>query len=303
MASTAVPADQADQIFRIGPEDLVAGSSSIVSGRVSLYAQEVQKYSQPGKSGLPLEWIARGQINRPTLLKGTAPPAPIRFSRAEHSRFQPTNSAISIWEESFGELSPDGQVVLFFGKEDSVLKVLPSGSDQQNLVALVGDIVAIQAIPDPARQRQSWAQYLGSAGTEEGREAAMRSLVRAGADWTEMEVAFRALFAQTGLSGDARTFAFSFVAFHVTQGTWGNDVNQAVELLCQTFSTEKNPKQQLRYLQSFKLILVYAVQVPQQKSRQPLKQSVAECLRAWASPGISDPAVAQEYKQIRSQFP
>ena len=51
MASMVIPDGRADQIYRIGPEDLVAATPTIVAGPVSGYAKEVRKYSHRVRTG------------------------------------------------------------------------------------------------------------------------------------------------------------------------------------------------------------------------------------------------------------
>ena len=301
MAFPAEPMDRADQVFRIGPEDLVAQSSSIVAGSIVSYSREIQRYSAPGPDAIALVWTAQGRIDNPTTLKGAPPPVPIRFSKPERSFFLAPSSTTPIWETAFGELAPSGRAVLFFG-EDAGPRVLPSGSGDQDLIALVKDIVRIQAIRDPDQQRRSWLQYLAGAPSMEGRHAALRSLVRAGAGWSEMEPALTQLAIAERTPPDLRAFAFGFVAYQVTVQTWGARSKGSLDFLCQMFSAETGTEQQLRYLQSFKLLLSYAVEEPRQESRRLVQQSIMGCLETWASHGLSVRELRQEYNQVRQKY-
>jgi hypothetical protein len=289
MGSPPAPTDRADQIFRTGPEELVASSSTIVTGTVSGYSREVQKSSAPNVGGLPIEWTAHAQIDRPIPLKGKPPAAPIHFSRHELSFMAPTNATGPIWEMDFGELKPDGQAVLFFS-EGPEPRVVPTGEGATDLVTLVKEIVRIQAMPDPGMQREAWLQYLANGPSAEGCRVALRSLVRAGAEWSQIETGVASL----PPNADLRAFAFAFVAFHVAAETWGKDPERPVDFLCRTFSAERDVEQQLRALQSFKLLL--------RDAAQPLRGRLLACLQAWQSRGLSDPQLIHEYQQIQTQY-
>jgi hypothetical protein len=244
-----------------------------------------------------MEWIAHAQIDRPAALKGTSPPAPIYLSRRELSFLAPFSSTTPIWQTDFGELKPDGQAVLFWS-EGSEPTVVPAGDGQNNLVTLVKDIVRIQALANLAAQRSAWLEYLRSAPSGEGGRVALRSLIRAGAEWKQMEAAVQALPPDANL----RAFAFALVAFNLVAETWGTDSAQAVDFLCGTFLGERDVEQQLRALQSFKLLLRYTTEEPRRESRRPLRERVLNCLQTWASRGLSDKQLEQEYQQIRSQY-
>jgi hypothetical protein len=301
MALPAQPTDRADQVFRIGPEDLVVRSSSIVAGSISDYSKEVQRYSGTGPGAMALEWITRGRIDHPTMLKGAPPPAPIFFSRQERSALSPGPPTVPIWELAFGELKPSGQAILFIDSGGG-LRALPSGTGDQDLIALVKDVVRIQGIRDPGPQRRSWLEYLTSAPAPEGRRVALRSLVRAGIDWRQMEPALMRFWTEPGTSGDLRAFAFGFVAFQLTVQTWRDAPGEPANFLCRVFSAEKETEQQLRYLQNIKLLLSYTVEEPRQDSRRPVQQSILGCLATWASRGLTDRDLQQEYDRILERY-
>lgn len=304
MAYISVADGGPEQVFKLGPEDLVATSPVIVAGPVSGYSRQVQKHSQPGPDGFPLEWVATGQIQELHALKGEAPLGPLSFSRAERSVFLPLDPATPVWEREYGEFSPQGQAVLFLGAGDPhpIIKVLPSGSGEQDLVGLVRDIVRIQLIQDPAQQRHGWLSYLTSVRSDEGRRAALRSLVGGGVGWSQMAPALKTLFEEPGVSQNSRGFAFGFVAFHVVGGTWGEQAEAAVDLLCQVFSGERDADVALEYLQSFKLMLDYTIEEPLQMSREPLRKHILQCLEKWASTGLRNAELEEEYEEIRANY-
>jgi hypothetical protein len=304
MLPNAAATDRADQIFRIGPETLVASSPIIVAGRLSHYHKEVLKVSQPGPDGFPLEWKVTAELDQPTTLKGASVPGPISFSRNERAFMSPTPSQNPLWEQDYGELVPDGEVVLFYGEGNSqnILKSVPSGTGGENLSALVKDIVSIQQVPDSKERAQRWLAYLTAARAAEGYRVALRSLVHSAVKWQQLEAAFKKILTQKDLPRDVCPFAFSFIAFHITQNTWAEDSAAAMELLCESFAGQTDPKLQLQNLASFSLILNYSSRQPVQKSRQPLRERTINCLHNWASLGFADPTLAEEYKRMRQQY-
>jgi hypothetical protein len=304
MASAVANDGRADVVFRTGPEYLVAASRMIITGPVSGYTKDVRKYSGPGPDGYPLEWIASGRIDQSTFLKGNATPGSISFSRSERSVFTPEYSETPVWEQDFGEISPAGQVVVFLSGENSPESsfVLPSGSQEQDLVALVKGIVAIQAIPDPTQQRQAWLQFLTNARSDEARRVALRSLVHGGAGWNEIAPSLKTLFSHPNLSRNMKVFAFGLVTFYVTEGRWAKDSNAAIDLLCQAFAVGGDPKLEIQYLQGFKTILNYTAEEPAVESRKPLHRKIMETLEQQEARGVSDPALKEEYRRIHAQY-
>jgi hypothetical protein len=296
--------ERADQIFRIGPETLVASSSTIVAGRVSHYHKEVLKVSQPGPDGFPLEWKITAELADPVTLKGSPVSKPISFSRNEHSFMSPVPTRNPRWEQDYGELVPDGTVVLFLSGADSqsIQKVLPGGTGEQDLASLVKEIVSIQRLTNPKERIEHWLAYLAAGPLSEGFRVALRSLAQAGAPWQELEPALRKILMQASLSADIRAFAFGFVAFNITQNKWEAHAGAALDLLCSSFSGQADPKLALRNLGNLSLVLYYASEQPVQASRRSLREQTVKCLRSWASLGFADQDLAEEYKRIRQQY-
>jgi hypothetical protein len=216
----------------------------------------------------------------------------------------PVDLTAPYWEREFGNLEPEGQVVLFLGKGEPppILKVLPSARGEEDLVSLVREIVQIQAVRDPAEQYRRWLHYLTSASSDEAGRVALRSLARSGADWNQLVPALRTLFEEPRVSGNLCSFAFGFVAFRIANEEWGKQADAAAEFLCGVFSRERDSEALLDYMQSFKLVLAYATEEPLQSSRQPLRERVLGCLHRRASQGPWDPELDEEYKQIRADY-
>jgi len=174
---------RAYQIYRTGPEVLTAQSSTILAGPVSSYSQQVLTSSEPaGPDEVPLTWVVTGSLENPRALKGMAQ-GPISFSRNEHAVFVPVEWNQESWEEQYGELVPEDEVVLFF--KPPPIRVLPSGTDERDLATIVRDFVAIQALEPQVRQA-AWLAYLERSPSDEGRQAALRSLLRSGIEWDHL---------------------------------------------------------------------------------------------------------------------
>jgi hypothetical protein len=60
MNQPSVISHRADEIYRTGPETLIARSSSIVAGPVSQYSRKIESESQGGAESIPLKWVISG---------------------------------------------------------------------------------------------------------------------------------------------------------------------------------------------------------------------------------------------------
>ena len=296
--------ERADQLFRIGPETLVASSSSIVTGHISNYHKEVLKVSQPGPDGFPLEWKVTGELADPVTLKGAPVSGPLPFSKIEQAFMSPLPSPHPRWQQQYGELAPDGVAVLFSSGTAATdfQEVLPSAAGEQDLAALVKDIVNIQRLPDPKDRVARWLAYLSAGPSPEGHRVALRSLARDRAAWSQLEPVLRKLLNQANLSPDLRVFTFSFIAFNITQNTWEANNPAAMDLLCGTFSNQADPKLTLRSLRAFSILLQYVSEKPLPPPRQPLRDQAVRCLHRWASLGFANQELAEEYKRLSRQY-
>jgi hypothetical protein len=296
--------ERADQIFRIGPETLVGSSSVIVTGRIASYHKEITKVSQPGSDGFPLEWKVTAGLAEPVTLKGSPVSGPVAFSKVEQSFMSPAPRQDPRWQQQYGELAEGGSAVLFFSGTDAKnpQQVLPTASGEQDLAALVREIVSIQRLSSPRDRVGRWLSYLGGQPSNEGYRAALRSLVRDGASWQQLEPALRKTLTQSNLSADVRAFSFSFVAFDITQNAWQANDSAALDFLCTSFSNQSDPKLALRYLSGLSLVLRYASEQPQQASRRTLRDRTVKCLRTWASLGFSDRSLEEEYQRLSRQY-
>ena len=300
MAATAALDGRPEQIYFIGPEDLVADAQTIVAGLVSDYRKEVSRMSETGPNGFPLEWTASGKIQSPISFKGQTGPGPIPFSRPERSFFLSPDPQTPLWQRDFGEISPTGQVVLFSDAGHTV--VLPSGNQEQDLIALVKEIATIQAIADSSERGREWLRQITTAHTDEGSRAALRSLAHSGAEWGQLEDSIKTLLSDAGRTSAIKAYAFGFVAYYLVQGKWPKEFDQAVELLCQVYANQRDPRLELQYLQSFKTVLAYAVEEPRQESRQRARKRILQTVEQQAALGAADSTLAEECRRIQAQF-
>jgi len=305
MALTSATAYRADEIYRAGAETLIAQSSTILAGPVSNYSKHILTQSQPGTDGIPLKWAVSGQLEKPQILKGQAIFEPIRFSRSEQSIFLPKDPSVADWETTYGELAPNDQAVLFLGNtsSESILKVLPSGDGERDLVGLVKDIISLQANDNAVERVRDWLSYLERARHDEGRRAALRELIHAPVKWTELEPVLQRLIVKSQVGPNLRAFGFGIVAFAVTEQKWGPSQLQAVNFLCRLFSDEQDTKLVLQYILTIKQVLRYSYDDVLRSMTKPEGQQLLDCLKRRESMRALDPPIQQQYQQIRASYP
>ena len=303
MNQTSFGRQRADQIYRTGPETLIAQSSTILSGPISKYSRNVELRSQNGADSIPLKWVVSGLLDEPDALKGQAPSGGIRFSRPEQSVILPKDSSGGNWEAVFGELDADDQVVIFLGdtSPESILNVLPSGADEQNLIGLVRDVVKIQAIGDQSERVSRWLSYLKSAPSDEGRKAALRSFIAGGGEWTELESVLDQSLKNSRLSRDVRAFGFGIVAFNVVKERWGASRGAVLDFLCRIFVAERDPKLAMQFLYSLGLIFNYCDDEDFAAQRRAVRRRLEGCLEQRPSLKISGGPGVEHYLEEQYQ--
>lgn len=297
-------AQRADSVFRDGPERWVAESPVIVAGPISDYSKEVLQWSGPGPDGVPLKWVIKGELQKPEVLKGRAS-GTRRFSRPEQVGFLPEGPAAPAWVLDYGDLGPSDRAILFLKQEssNSAEHILPSGTGERDALTLVRDIVGIQALPDVEGREAAWISYLRKAPTDEGRKAALRSLISQPAAWGKIGAPLEQLLQNERLGPGMRSFAFGAVAFGITHGAWQASEPQAVDLLSRVFETESNPRQALQYLLHLKLVLAYANEESSRAAREQLRRRILEALRVRAAAMPPDRQLEQQYEQLRAAYP
>ncbi len=306
MATLTFASGRADEIYRTGPEVLTAQSSTILAGPVSSYSKQVLTSSQPaGPDAVPLTWVVTGRLENPSVLKGMAQ-GPRSFSRNEHSVFIPAERNRERWEEQYGDVSPEGRVVLFLSGDPKSpqIKALPSGTDERDLAAIVRDFVAIQAM-EPQAQEAAWLAYLERSRTDEGRQAALRSLLRAKIDWNHLGPALDRFSANPSLTETIRGYAFGIVVFGLTEGLWTRSGAAIGQYLCRQFATPPADDEDLLldYLLKFKTLLQYTTEEANKAARAPLRTTVGTCLKSRESSLKGSPDLAEQYREIRDAYP
>ena len=303
MTSVGASSNRADQLYRDGPERLTARSAAIVAGPVANYTKQVTERSNQRPDGVPLKWVAAGQVDQPETIKGRAAGS-MRFRRPEQVGFLPEQSPIPEWQTNYGEFGPGDSAVIFLVGEpaDAIIDVVPSGSGERDLKGLVRDIAAIQARPASEREA-AWIAYLDRSSTDEGKKAAIRSLLDARAEWAKVAPGFERLLWNPQTTSAIRAFAFGAAAFGVTEEEWKPGPREAVDFLARIFETESNPRQALQYILTLKLVLQYADEEAARKSREPLRRRVFDAMSRRAASIPLDAALRQQYEQIRAAHP
>lgn len=307
MNQNNVGSHRADEIYRSGPENLVAQSSTILAGPISQFAKEVQSRSQGGDDSIPLKWVISGILEKPQILKGEAPAQAIRFSRSEQSLILPRDRSQAAWEQAYGELAPDGQVVIFLGDKspESILKVLPSGAGEQNLIRLVKDIVQIQAVADQPERLKRWLSYVDNSPSDIGRKAALRSFIAEGGQWAQLAPILERLLTNSQLSRDFQAFAFGIVAFNVIQEKWGDARDEVLQFLCRRFSEEREPRLAIQYVYSLGLIFNYCDDENFRRQRRVVRQTLERCLeerRSLVAGDSPDRSLEEQYQALRAKY-
>lgn len=296
---------QADEIFKTGTETLIEQSSNILVGPVSNYQKDVVLLSQPESEGVELKWIISGQLENSRALKGRTPSWAIKFSKAEQSIILPRDLSTAEWEDAYGELSPKDLAVIFFDhtSPDKILKVLPSDNGERDLVTLVSDIVPIQANNDSVQRTQQWLTYLKHTRLDEGRKAALRTLIQVPVKWADLEHVIEHLILDPQVGNAMKVFIFGIVTFAVTENMWEVDNPKPVNFLCQMFSTEKNTNLTLQYLLNIKKVLSYSYDETTSSMSKPAGQQILVCLKRQEALGSLELPIQQQYQQIHDSYP
>ena len=305
MTFTSFASHRADEIYRTGPETLIAQSSIILAGPVSNYSKHIVSLAQPESEGVALKWLVNGQLKNPIILKGQFPSQTIQFSRSEQSMILPKDPSIADWDAVYGELDANDQAVLFLSdtSSESILKVLPSGNDERNLVSLVKNIVSIQANDNNEQRMQQWLLYLERTRNDEGRKAALRTLIHAPVKWTDLKPVLEQLMGNPQMGSNMRAFNFGIVTFALTEKQWETSHPQAINFLCKLFLTEKDTNLVLQYILNMKKILRYSYDEKIRNMVKPIGQQIIDCLKQREVQGFLQPPIQEQYRQIRASYP
>ena len=304
IAAMAYSGNRADEIYTAGPEMLTARATRIVAGPVSAYSKEVLSTSEPpGPNAIPLKWIASGRVDSPVQLKGPAT-GPVSFNREEGSVLIADTLDMPSWEQGYGDVRLSGQVVVFLSSdpEEMPLATIPSAEGELDLASLVRDIADIQSSPADA-QANRWLEYVETAPTANGREAALRSLVQMDAEWKRMRPTLERLLANPSLNGQVRGFAFSIVVFGLTHEKWAHDQVSVADFLGGQFELARAPRVALQYILSLKLAVQYTMEEAAREAREPVRKRIIDALKRSEREQSRAPEVAEQYRQIRAAYP
>jgi len=297
-------AGRADEIYTSGPETLVARATQIVTGPIAGYAKRVTLTSEPpGPDAIPLKWTVSARVDHPRQLKGSTVGA-VNFTRAEQSSFVTEPGEVPAWEREYGHLQESGHVVLFLASDPAVqvIKAMPTAEGQLDLASLVSDIATIQSRPEASRQ-DAWLGYVGSANTDQGRQAALRSLIQMNADWKRMRPALDRLLANSSSTGRMRAFAFGIVVFGLTNQKWQQDQAAVAEFLGYQFELARSSDSALQFILSMKLALGYTMEESARAAREPVRRLIVESLKRSEADASKVPAMAEQYRQIKATYP
>jgi hypothetical protein len=301
---TAFGASTMDETYMQGPETLSARASAILCGSIAGCDKQIVSTSKPpGPDAIPLKWMVKGRVDDPVALKGSVLGA-VSFSRMEQSPFLPGERERERWELEYGDLDARGRVILFFSDERTraISKAIPSGAGERDLIALVRDVVAIQARP-AAEAQTAWLSYLLNARFDQGKKAALRTLVRERTPWQQLQPVIERLMGDAKLSTPMREFAFGIVVIGLRRDRWQSDPMSVVDFLCRQFGVEADRELLLLYILQLKLLLHYASQEAERAAWAPALKRTADCLRRRESALSAVPELAEEYRELRAAHP
>jgi len=293
-----------EDVFKVGPETLVAAASNILAGPVAAYAKKILSWSAPPDS-IPLQWTVSGRIERFDMLKGPPLRAPILFSRFEQYPYLQSDEPALAWEQEYGWIEPNDTIVVFLGEGESgtVLKTIPSKGD---LINLVGHIIRIHGLGSLEKETDAWIEYLGKGPTDGGRKVALRSLMNQSVNWQRLQIAFNQVLKNKNLSREIRMFAFGILVSHIISGRFSDAAIAVVEFLCQVFASEANQELVLTYTGYLGTILRHCEGGDIADQRIDLCRNIFDVLKERKSIGLSGVSAEMEleeyYQEVRNEY-
>ena len=221
----------------------------------------------------------------------------------------PPDESTLYWESTYGDLPPQGQAGVFFGDAEAktIIKIIPSGVGDQDLIALVKGIVPIQSVVDRRERASRWLSYLRSASSDEGRKVALRSFIADGGEWSQLAPILEHALTNSQLSSEFRAFGFGIVAFNVVREKWGDSRDDVLAFLCRLFSNERDPRLAMQYVYSLGLIFSYCDDEDFREQRRSVRRKLESCLDQRRSLATSSgPAVDRnlglQYQTLRARY-
>ncbi len=268
-----------DEMFTIGPETLVAQARAIVAGPVSHYSKEVKEQSL-GSAPIPVRWVISGQLEHPETLKGDASGAALHFNREEQSPFLTIPEPVPAWEAEYSQWQPDDKAVVFLGeKPGEILRILPSGVGERDLISLVRLIVSIYATAQSENaQAIAWQRHLlnGTASSAESKRIALRSLMKLTRNWDDVTSTLYGVMSRK--DADLRRYAYGIVAYGIMHEKW-SDTSKPVEFLCMQLANETDTEVTGSHLQYANLVLQFAADEDFREQRKGLWDQLHGCFK------------------------
>ncbi len=298
---SAFAKSSADDIFRTGPETLAAQTPVVVVGRAAQLGIEVEKAMQ-GESATPLAWTVRGVIDSGRTLKGKLRNQVIEFARRETSPFAAYEPPVPYWLADYGNLREGGDVVVFVSSAEplAVSLVVPSGSGEQNLVALVAQASRIAALEGEESKRAAQLRWLHSAKTDAERRAALRSLVQARIEWNVLSAQLINLW--SAWASTLREFMVGLIGYAIKEGVWPAGDTRPTQFMCRAFLQEQSPERQPIAMLPLKTLLTWTDEDGQQDGRTEIRDAVVDCLRQRRTAGPLGGQLQQQYEQLDPKF-
>jgi hypothetical protein len=293
---------RADDIFRTGLESLALESWAIVAGPIAEYSKQVTSHSQDGS--MALAWKVTGRLAQPFSLKGSIPANLDAFSREEEAFTWSIRPMPPDWQ-LMNYLQPNEMAVLFFRGDRShpSVTVLPGGADPNNLVALLQDIISIQAILDKGQQKKAWLHYLQHAGFDEGRMVALRSLLHLFPTWPDLSPILERMMIASASNSRMKGFLFGIIAFAIMNEKFTDNHIEALDFLCRNFIVEKDSRIALSYILHMKFMLHFTTQEANRQHHLALKHRIVDALKRRAALEPLPPELAEQFKEIRAAYP
>ncbi|HEX3880078.1 MAG TPA: hypothetical protein VHW24_24020, partial [Bryobacteraceae bacterium] len=239
---------RADDQYSKGPESLVRQSKAIVAGPVSNLKERVLDHD--ASSGTPLRWEVSGVLTTPRVLKGE-PGMPMPFQRVEQLLLIGDDEH-EYWEADFLRWRDGDSAVVFFNDAAGTegRRVLPSGSGERDLAAVVETVVGIDGLSDRDRQFQAWAGLVRTGANAIEKRAALRSALGFHRPWEAVAPILREALEDS----EMREFGFGLVGYGIRTHQWA-DPMPATELLCDEFANESDERAVSDDLASLGLLL------------------------------------------------
>ncbi len=268
---------RADDIFTQGPETLIAQTAAIIAGPVSNFSKRVTERSPDTPSGVPLRWVITGDLINPQFLKGEPTRNAVHFTRSEQAMFVPRPDPLPVWEQNIGEWQEGDSAVVFLARSNppEIIKVLPSGAGDRDLISLVKEIGSIQSSDKPAPEK--WQVYLLTANGDEKKKIALRSLVDGQISWDQLAPLLQKVM--TTADTNLRLFTFGLIGYQVTHDKWSGG-RSVVDFLCRQLERETDADVTAQYLSHFELMLRFASDEDFRIQRKELRERLRSCLEA-----------------------